>query len=84
MQLLRALFRGTSTTWARSYVIATPVRRFRQTTAAFNSSEMETVNTTSRLAHLRDLMKQHQVDVYSELASYDCSFFTKTDFSRAV
>jgi len=29
------------------------------------STEMETVNTSERLATLRDLMKQHEVDVYS-------------------
>jgi hypothetical protein len=32
-------------------------------------SEMETINTTERLAHLRDLMKQHSVDVYGVSAT---------------
>lgn len=27
-------------------------------------SDMETVNTTERLAHLRELMKKHEVDIY--------------------
>lgn len=31
------------------------------------STEMETVDTSERLARLRELMKQHEVDVYSEL-----------------
>lgn len=31
---------------------------------------METVHTTERLAHLRELMKQHKVDIYGKKKTY--------------
>ncbi len=34
-------------------------------TTQFLAVDMETVNTTERLRKLRDLMKEHKVDVYS-------------------
>lgn len=35
------------------------------TTATRRAIEMETVNTTARLQKLRELMRQHKVDLYS-------------------
>lgn len=62
---LRTILRNTST-WARPHVVIVPVRPFHQSTRnSIAHSEMAEVNTTERLAHLRDLMKKHQLDVYS-------------------
>lgn len=42
------------------------LRSFSTTARLFvKPSEMEAVNTTERLAGLRQLMKQHKVDIYS-------------------
>lgn len=43
-------------------------RTFAHTVARY-SIEMETVDTSERLAKLRELMKQHNVDVYSECSA---------------
>lgn len=42
------------------------------------STDMDQVNTSKRLAHLRDLMKNHKLDVYGLLAApcYRKSFGT--------
>jgi len=37
------------------------------------AADMETVNTSDRLAHLRDLMKQNSVDIYSTPTDRDTS-----------
>lgn len=43
-------------------------RLFHNTTPALSASaDMETVHTSERLAHLRDLMQKHKVDIYSML-----------------
>jgi hypothetical protein len=69
MRFLRNIVRNplASSEIARPYVAA-PVRLFHQ---SFRNrllySEMATINTTERLAYLRDLMKQQRVDVYSAL-----------------
>jgi hypothetical protein len=70
MRFLRNILRTplASSAHAGPYVVA-PARQFHQ---SFRNrtvhSEMETINTTTRLAHLRDLMKQQSVDVYSGLS----------------
>lgn len=42
-----------------------PLRSFSSTT-----TEMDKVDTTDRLARLRELMKQHKVDLYSTLHTH--------------
>jgi Xaa-Pro aminopeptidase len=64
---LRAL---THASLATAYVVTRPptliLRAFHSArTLRTAVDDMEKVNTTQRLAELRRLMKQHQVDVYS-------------------
>ena len=44
----------------------TPTRTFASTAPRFRPLDMEQVDTTDRLAHLRQLMKSHKVDIYSK------------------
>jgi Xaa-Pro aminopeptidase len=75
---LRAL---THASLATAYVVARPptliLRAFHSArtlrTAVY---DMEKVNTTQRLAELRKLMKQHQIDVYSVYPSGPYIFST--------
>lgn len=41
------------------------IRRFNSSIVLRSSTEMDKVNTTERLSKLRELMKQHKVDIYS-------------------
>ena len=43
---------------------STSLRSFSTTSSLYSSIEMETVDTSKRLARLRELMKEHKVDVY--------------------
>lgn len=46
-----------------------PYRCFFATTSSKQPVDMEQVHTTERLAHLRRLMRQHNVDLYSETSN---------------
>jgi Xaa-Pro aminopeptidase len=65
--LLRPL---TRVSLATAYVVARPPTLYLRALYSARTlrtavDDMEKVNTTQRLAELRKLMKQHQVDVYS-------------------
>lgn len=51
-------------------------RAFTTSSVLHRTIEMEKVNTTERLSHLRQLMKSHKVDIYSRKGSvvpeHDC------------
>lgn len=44
------------------------VRTFTRSSIFRNSPKMEKVDTSARLSHLRELMKQHKVDIYGILS----------------
>lgn len=70
MLLLRTRTRTHAPLAAAAYVVARSpahsLRAFHSARTLHSAAEdMEKVNTTARLAELRKLMKEHQVDVYS-------------------
>lgn len=68
MQFVRFFARNTHSSPLRSCAGAASLflkRPFHSTLARRGIADMETVVTTDRLAHLRQLMRDHQVDVYS-------------------
>jgi len=54
------------------------VRPFSASTRLRSPIDMEKVNTTERLSRLRDLMRQHKVDVYSTAIDHTCRPLTDT------
>lgn len=72
MQYVRFFARTTHPSCKASYAgVASAFykRPFHSTLARRSTADMETVVTTERLAHLRQLMRDNQVDVYSTAAS---------------
>lgn len=67
MKLLRALYRCQSSFRASTLYSGLSIQVCRKnfSTTRLLAVDMETVNTTERLRKLRDLMKEHKVDVYS-------------------
>ena len=65
--LLRSC-RSLNSTWTPACPFS-PLRRFSISVPNLRQLDMDTVNTSERLATLRDLMKKHQVDVYAVLWS---------------
>jgi len=63
MSFLRTLFRSQFITSIRPHVLCTKHNPF-QSLSKTLSTDMETVNTSEKLAQLRELMKQHEVDIY--------------------
>lgn len=76
-------------TWARHH---SPFKAWRKTaifrrwtsTSVRVPSDMETVNTTDRLAHLRELMKKNEVDIYSMLPVGPARFRITADWPIVV
>lgn len=79
MRLLQSLLlrKPHPTTWNGLYVASRflPARNFYQTNSVLQPLDMETVNTTPRLSHLRELMKKNKVDVYSMTDRYFLSMY---------
>jgi len=65
MRLLRALLRSQFITPVRPHVLCTKRNLF-QSPSKTLCTDMETVNTSERLAQLRELMKQHRIDIYGK------------------
>ena len=65
MRLLRALLRSQFITPVRPHVLCIK-RNPLQSPSKSLSTYMETVNTSERLAQLRELMKQHGMDIYGK------------------
>ena len=63
MRLLRTLIRNQFITPVRPHVLCTKRNPY-QSSSKTLCTDMETVNTSERLAQLRELMKQHGMDIY--------------------
>ena len=86
MRALRSFFARplSASRWSSTSCAIPPSRRFTTALPRAQSLEMTTVNTTERLASLRQLMKKHEVDVYGMCVSCCCCRITLTfAYSRA-
>ena len=65
MRLLRTLLRSQFTTSVRPHVLCTKRNPYQSLSKSL-CTDMETVNTSARLAQLRELMKLHGMDIYGK------------------
>ncbi|KAF2868411.1 putative Xaa-Pro aminopeptidase P [Massariosphaeria phaeospora] len=70
---------------ARASSLLLPFRAFHSSPALQSALDMEKVNTTERLAELRKLMKEHQIDVYMVPSedSHQSEYIAPCDARRA-